>query len=350
MPVFKVTRSSFAIADESLWGTFVPPTHWYLLEDGGQDFHVVTDRGFVASASEGFLRSTGVVPGVHHTEGNVSIICTFNKLGKILRHIFGDTGTTGAAVETTSFLHTWVENPTFPLWSAFPSLSVEVPWNTIGTNSKGNFTGAKIREARFHIETGDVMRLDLDMVGKTVAASATSIGTYSFPASPIIAANDLRTTPIVLSVQGITLRPRSFSLTIRTGVQIASPTIDQTTIPEPIRGGTMEVEWEAECEADNADLLDELIGNNWPTILAPVIFRLESTLAGATTVRNAIQFNMPWCAINAGGDPHLDRLGEPTILHLEGRATREDEGVLIPPAAKMLTMTIVNRNSTTGDL
>lgn len=340
--VLKVTRSAFAVADETVWGTFVTPTRFYLLEDGGQDFHVVTDRGFVASASEGFLRSTGVVPGVHHTEGNVSIICTFSQLGKLLKHIFGAASAAPVVSDTTAGTHTWFEDPTFPIWTTNPSLSVEVPWNTIGTGSKGNFTGSKIREARFHIETGDAMRLDLDMVGKTVAPSATTPTAYVFPASPIIAANNLGSN-VVLSVQGITLRPRNFSLTIRTGVQIASPTIDQTTIPEPIRGGTIEVEWEAECEADDTALVDEMVGNNWPTILAPVIFRLESTLAGAATARNAIQFSMPWCVINAGGDPHLDRLGEPTLLHLEGRATREDEGVVIPPTAKMITTTIVNR-------
>src|SRR5262245_16573830 len=320
--VLRSTKTSFAVGEESTWGTPVAPTEFHPTVDGGIDIHLVTDRGRVATGTEGFMLSSGIVPGARHWEASVQIQLAYEKLGKIMKFLFGKTETvTGSAA--VGFSHTWTPDPSIPAVEG-KGLTVELALNPA---TFLRYDGGKITEGHWHIEQGGGMTLDLTLIGRECVATVGTPTTIVFPSGPKVVAHHQGAGQLfALTPSGgsaVNLRVRSFDVTLRNGIAHYDPTIQDTVLGEPIRSSPIEVDWEAECEADDTTLLGTLKANT----LTDVNWALEGpAIPGAGVNRYINQLRMVTSMLNSGGDPNQDTLGEPAIHHLSGWGSKSDDG------------------------
>jgi hypothetical protein len=337
MPTLRPLRNALAIGKETAWGTPVVPTRFYPTPDGGTDLKIATERGYVASVTEGFALESGYVPGVPRVEGGATVVLDYEKIGMLLEFLMGKAET--VTVVTGSFQHDWDTDPNMSAVEG-KGLTAEIALSDppgAGLGAFMRYTGLKITEAAFHVEVGGGMTLELTLIGKSGAfTSATDPTAYVFSTAPKIVANNLGTNAL-FQVNAVTYPIRNFDLTVRNGLAAFDPTITDTGISEPLRAESFEITWEAMAEAPDAALLTDMTGGT----ARAVVFDLQGPIASGT-IRYEIKFNMPKSSIDAGADPRVDRLGEPALLHLEGRALKPSSGT--PP--NDLRITLVNNQAT----
>lgn len=345
-PPLRTTRSAFAVGDEITWGTYVTPNRFYRTEDGGLDIHLVPDIGYNGAASDGFLPASGAIKGPHHWEGTVPVMLDYKENGRLFKHIMGAVSAAPTTVDTNARQHVWNTDPTHPAVDG-KGLSVEVPLSNTGSGSVLRYNGGKVQEARFHFEPKRVATLTLSLLGKTVVPATALPTTYTFSGEPKIGQN--LGSQGVFTIGGVAFKPRTFDLTVRTGLNFPDGNLTDVSLPEPIRSGIYEITFEADVEAEDTGLFDEMTDITFDKFI-PVLFEIQGPVAGATTTRYSIKFSMPRVVLDRGGDPSLDRIGDFAIMHLSGRACLPDAAT-DPPAPTLppneLQIVVVNKNTAT---
>lgn len=156
---------------ETTWGTFVAPTRFIPLisEDISEDIDVMESEAIVAGALT--LRSAQWALGNVDVSGGVKHELFQVGAGLLFRCMFGGVTTTGAG----PYVHTFTPED---LADDHMTVQVGVP-DVSGTVQPFSFYGMKVQGWELGIKAGELVTLDLDLVGKKLATSDT-LATASF--------------------------------------------------------------------------------------------------------------------------------------------------------------------------
>ena len=233
-------NSAVGLGEESTYGTSVARSNWRPVASSALS---CTDSK--ARIPDLYGSSSAAMSRRHFIErteagGSFSLICTYDNMGMILKHLLGNASSSGAG---PTYTHTYTLASTLPT-----GLTIENIRGT-ATNSE-TFEGCKLDSGTFRISAGQTMTAELSVI-----AEDSNVGTGRAAAgSPSYAADDnavLHHHAGELSFNGQNYPLIDLTLTVNNGLERRYFMGSKLT-QEPNRQGFCEVQLQFTVEANDA--------------------------------------------------------------------------------------------------
>jgi hypothetical protein len=185
---------------ESTWGTAVSRTNWSRATDAGVSLRkqqIVLPVPELSHGTNGDIRNTYL--SREETTGGFEVLARYDGIGLLLEALLGGTPTTSGA--SSPYTHT------FGLGTALPGLTVEVVRGSSGVSEV--FEGFTVGSWTLSGAAGEPVRLSVEGIAQTSAASRASAGTPAESSTELIVCHQATTT----TFNGSSYTLQSFEIT-----------------------------------------------------------------------------------------------------------------------------------------
>ncbi len=206
---------------ESTWGTAVSRTNWSRATDAGVSLRkqqIILPVPELSHGTNGDIRNTYL--SREETTGGFEVLARYDGIGLLLEALLGGTAATSGS--SSPYSHS------FGLGSSLPALSVEV---VRGTSGKAEvFEGFKVSSWTLSGAAGEPVRLAVEGIAQTSAATRPTAGTPAEASTELVVAHQATTT----TFGGTTYTLQSFEITGNNNISDLLEVGSLTTSEPPI--------------------------------------------------------------------------------------------------------------------